>query len=219
MAGEHMLTISEHMLTNQATPRFAESDYLLAGDPPSKRMILKEALHLFAQRGIDGVTVRDIGDRAGYTNAALFKFFPSKEALALYLFERCYLALFESLADTVHPDGHFVDQLHAIVTVFISQVERDPDAFLFVQDQLRQMWPRVSRSIRRHSILALIRATLEQGVRENKVPSVANLNLLIAAISGTLQQFARMLSFGEFRGRASDWSGELERIILRIVSP
>lgn len=206
------------MLTNKNTPRITPSDYLLDDDPPSKRMILKEALHLFAQRGIDGVTVRDIGDRAGYTNAALFKFFPTKDALALYLFERCYLALFASLSAATRPGMPFVDQLRAMVAVFISQIERDPDAFLFVQDQLRQMWPRVSRTTRRHSILALIRATLEQGVRENKVCSTANLNLLIAAISGTLQQFARMLSFGEFRGPAGNWSRELEQILLRIVS-
>jgi AcrR family transcriptional regulator len=204
------------MLTPRTAPRF---DYLLDDDPPSKRMILKEALHLFAQRGIDAVTVRDIGDRAGYTNAALFKFFPTKDALALYLFERCYLALFESLSAPTRPKTPFADQMRAMVAVFVSQIERDPDACLFVQDQLRQMWPRVSRATRRRSILALIRTTLEQGVRENKVRSTANLNLLIAAISGTLQQFARMLSFGEFRGSAGEWSGELEQIILRIVSP
>ena len=207
------------MLTNKETQSITQSDYLLMDDPPSKRKVLKEALHLFAQRGIDGVTVRDIGDRAGYTNAALFKFFPTKDALALYLFERCYLVLFESLSATAGPKMPFADQLHAIVTVFISQIERDPDAILFVQEQLRQMWPRVSRTTRRHSILALIRATLEQGLRENKVYPMANLNLLIAAISGTLQQFARMASFGEFRGPVRNWTGELEQIILRIVSP
>jgi AcrR family transcriptional regulator len=182
-------------------------------------MILKEALRLFAQRGIDAVTVRDIGNRAGYTNAALFKFFATKDALALYLFERCYLALFESLSAAVRPEMPFAERMHAIVTVFVSQIDRDPDALLFVQDQLRQMWPRVSRSTRRHSILGLLRAALEQGVRENKVRSSANLDLSIAAISGTLQQFARMASFGEFRGPAGKWSGELERIVLRIVSP
>lgn len=191
----------------------------MPGDPPSKRMILKEALHLFAQRGIDGVTVRDIGAQAGYTNAALFKFFATKDALALYLFERCYLALFEDLAAAVRADRDFAAQLHAMVMAFVSQIERDSDAFLFVQDQLRQMWPRVSRDTRKRSILALVRSTLEQGVRENKVRPTANLNLLIAAISGTLLQFARMLSFGEFRGPAGRWSGELEQIIWRMVAP
>jgi len=214
-----MLTFRKHMLTKQMSPRVTQSDYLQVDDPPSKRMILKEALHLFAQRGVDAVTVREIGDRAGYTNAALFKFFPTKDALALYLFERCYLALFESLSAAMRPEMPFADRLHAIVAVFTAQLERDPDAFLFVQDQLRPMWPRLSLSTRRHSILALIRATLEQGLRENKVRSTANLNLLIAAISGTLQQFARMLSFGEFRAPPGNWSNELEQIILHIVSP
>lgn len=207
------------MLTYKTLQSVVPSGYLLADDPPSKRMILKEALRLFARKGIDAVSVREIGDCAGYTNAALFKFFATKDALALHLFERCYVALFESLSAEARPELSFSDRLHGIVTVFVLRMERDPDALLFVQDQLRSMWPRVSPGIRRRSILGLIRATLKQGIREHKVRSTADLNLLIAAISGTLQQFARMLSFGEFRGRATAWSGELERIILRIVSP
>ena len=213
-----MLTLSEHMLTQRTAANANQPDYWQIDDPPSKRMIMKQALHLFAQKGIEGVTVREIGAQPGYTNAALFKFFATKDALALDLFERCYVALFESLSAAARPELTFSDRLHGVVTVCVVRMERDPDALLFVQDQLRSMWPRVSPDIRRRSILGLIRATLEQGVRENKVGSTADLNLLIAAISGTLQQFARMLSFGEFRGRATAWSGELERIILRIVS-
>jgi AcrR family transcriptional regulator len=203
------------MLTNASSP----PDYLLAGDAPSKRRILQESLRLFARKGIDGVTVRDIGHKAGYTNAALFKFFPTKDALALYLFERCYLALYESLSAALPSGMPFADRLHAIVTVFVERIERDADAFLFVQDQLRPLWPRVTRNVRRHSILALLRAALEQGVAEGRVRSTANLDILTAAISGTLQQFARMLSFGEFRGPAGHWSGELEQILSRMVSP
>ena len=207
------------MLTkNRAARTDLQADYLSAGDPPSKRMILKEALHLFAQRGIDAVTVRDIADQAGYTNAAMFKFFPTKDALALYLFEQCYLAMFESLSSAVRPDMPFADQLHGIVNVSVASMDRDLDAFLFVQDQLRHMWRRVSPSVRKCSILAVIRATLEQGVREGRVSPEANTSLLIAMITGTMQQFARMLSFGEFRRPASDYAGELENIVLRSVS-
>jgi len=193
-------------------------DYVLSGDPPSKRMILKEALRLFAQKGIDGVTVRDIGASAGYTNAALFKFFPTKDAVALYLFERCYMALFDQLAAAVNAEMLFEERLRALVSTFIAHIEGDPDAVLFVQDNLRTMWPRVSRSVRRHSILALLRAALEQGVQELRVSSAVDLNLLIAAISGTLQQFARLSSFGEFRGPASNWSRQLEQILFGIAS-
>jgi TetR/AcrR family transcriptional regulator, repressor of fatR-cypB operon len=207
------------MLTDrEIAPPALESDYFSAGDPPSKRRILKEALHLFAERGIDGVTVREIGDRAGYTNAALFKFFPGKDALALYLFEQCYLALFESVSAVVRGEMPFEQQFHGIVGAAVAAMDRDLDAFLFVQDQLRSMWPRVAPRIRKRSILALIRSTLEQGTREKKVDPAANLNLLIAVITGTLQQFARMRSFGEFRGPAAGCVHDLEAILLRSIS-
>ncbi len=206
-----MLTLSKQMLTN-------ESDYSSAGDPPSKRTIMREALHLFAHRGIDGVTVRDIGERAGYTNAALFKFFPAKDALALYLFEKCYLAMFESVSAAARSDMQFEEQLHGLVTAATASMDRDLDAFLFVQDQLRPMWKRASQRVRRRSILGLIRATLEQGRRENKIRAGANVSLLVAVITGTFQQFARMLSFGEFRGPASDYAREIENILLRSMA-
>ena len=108
--------------------------------------------------------------------------------------------------------------LKAILDVFFSQIEEDAEAFLFVQDHLREMWPRVSRATRRKSILALIRSTLEQGVRENSVTAAASPDLLVAAIIGTLQQFARMFYFGEFNGRARDWAPEIEIIVRRTVA-
>ncbi|MGC4051070.1 MAG: helix-turn-helix domain-containing protein [Paludibaculum sp.] len=182
-------------------------------------MILQEALRLFARQGVDSVTVREIGDKAGYTNAALFKFFPTKDSLALYLFERCYLAMYEDLSAAVESETAFLPRFHALIAAFTAQLERDPDAFLFVQDQLRNMWPRVSSSTRRHTILGLIRRTLEQGLQENNVRSTADLTLLVATIVGTIQQFARMLSFGEFSKPAGKWTAELEQILLRAVAP
>jgi AcrR family transcriptional regulator len=201
-----------------ATPRF-RSVYLSEDDPPSKRKILQAALHLFALKGVHAVTVREIGKGAGYTNPAVFKFFATKEALAVYLFERCYLQLFENLSAAADPTLAFGERLGAILDVFFSQIEQDVDAFLFVQDQVREMWPRVSEQTRRHSILGLIRSILLQGVADGLVTAAVNVDLLVAAMTGTLQQFARMHYFGEFRGRARDWSQDVERIVRRIIAP
>jgi AcrR family transcriptional regulator len=197
----------------------SDEAYATAGDPPSKRRILDAALRLFARKGIDAVTVREIAAEAGYTNPALFKFFATKDALALHLFESCYLQLFDSL-HTAAADGlPFDERLSAILAVFVSALERDPEAFLFVQDRLREIWPRVSRQTRRKSILALIRSILQQGVREGAVDATLPLDLLVAAFTGTLQQFARMLYFGDFKGPARDWSPALETILRRLVQP
>ena len=196
-----------------------ESAYSTTGDPPSKRMLLQAALGLFAKKGIHAVTVREIADSAGYTNPALFKFFASKDALALHLFESCYTRLFDDLSEAAGPALAFPDRLRAILGVFFAQIEGEVEAFLFVQDHLRELWPHASKETRKRSILGLIRATLQQGVREGKVNGAIHIDLLVAAIAGTLGQFARMYYFGEFAKGAGDWPGEVEQIINRMVAP
>jgi AcrR family transcriptional regulator len=204
------------MLTDQT--KISEAPYLRAHDPPSKRRILQVALNLFARHGLESVTVRQIADEAGYTNPALFKFFATKDALALYLFESCYVQLFEELNSAVDGKATFEERLDGILSVFFAHLERDLDAFLYVQDHLRQMWPRVSAATRRKSILFLIRRALKQGIEAGSVRE-ANPDLRVAALTGTLQQFARMLHFGEFKGKAIHWRPELEAIIRRVVAP
>ena len=196
----------------------AAASYMSEGDPPSKRKILETALQLFAAHGLHAVTIRQIADQAGYTNPALFKFFKSKDALALHLFERCYLDLYRSLEQGVASNLPFRGRLKALVQVVIAYIERDPAQFLFVQDHLRVLWRHASRTTRRCSILGFIHSILLQGVREGAVPSTANTQLLVAAIVGTFAQFARMVHFGEFKGLPRDHARELELMFQRMVS-
>ena len=204
------------MLT-ESRPNTPEAVYLKAGDPPSKRRMLQTALHLFARHGVEAVTVRQIAQEAGYTNPALFKFFATKDSLALYLFESCYLALYDQLHTVVDPKAPFDQQFDAILRVFFLQLEQDLDAFLFVQDHLRQMWPNVAAEIRKKSVLGLIRRAVEQGIKEGAAPDM-NPALMVVAVAGTLQQFARMVHFGEFKGKASVWKADLSAVLRRIVS-
>jgi TetR/AcrR family transcriptional regulator, repressor of fatR-cypB operon len=132
------------MLTTAKDSQSAGLSYLKADDPPSKRGILDTALRLFAAHGVDAVTVRQIAQEAGYTNPALFKFFKTKEHLALHLFESCYVQLFDLLTAAIQNARTSEQQLDAIIDVFIAYIEKNLDAFLFVQDHLRQFWPRVS---------------------------------------------------------------------------
>jgi len=213
-----MLTSPRRHANKPDAPDASEPFYLKPGDPPSKRRILQTALRLFAHQGVETVTVRQIADEAGYTNPALFKFFATKDDLALYLFESCYVQLFERLRTAMDGKTSFDTRLEGILSVFFAQLENDLDALLFVQDHLRQMWPRVSASTHRKSILSLIRQALKQGIEEGTVRD-ANPDLLVAAVTGTLQQFARMLHFKEFRGKASEWRQELQAIIRGVVAP
>jgi AcrR family transcriptional regulator len=46
-----------------------------------REQILREAMHCFAERGFRGTTTRELAARVGITEAALYHYFPSKEAL------------------------------------------------------------------------------------------------------------------------------------------
>jgi TetR/AcrR family transcriptional regulator, transcriptional repressor for nem operon len=52
----------------------------------NRSSLLRAASHLFRERGIDGVGVAEIAKEAGLTHGALYKHFPSKEALAAEAF-------------------------------------------------------------------------------------------------------------------------------------
>jgi AcrR family transcriptional regulator len=192
--------------------------YLKEDDPLSKRMILQAALRLFAERGIHAVTVRDIAKDAGYTNPALFKFYRSKDSLVLFLFEHCYVDLCRKLESGAPPTLRFAERLRGIVEVFLNQFDGDPASVLFVQEHLRELWPRVSRKVRAHSIVGLIREILEAGKREGAVGPGSNLDLLGTAVIGTLAQFARLAYFGEFRKPAIGYAPEIAKILCGITA-
>jgi AcrR family transcriptional regulator len=195
----------------------ADHFYVSPDDPPAKQEMLKAALKLFVRDGVRETNIRAIAAESGYTNPALFKHFRGKDALALHLFERCYLELAGRLDAALAPKGAFAEKLRALLGVFATFIEENPEAFLFIHDQLRDYWPKVSRRVKRESLLQKIRAILQQGVKEGSVRSDVRLDLLVAALVGFLMQFARMSYFGEFKGPAQDWTGELEQVCRALV--
>jgi len=55
-----------------------------------QELILKVAATLFSERGYDSVSINDIGFAAGVTGPAIYRYFPSKEALLLSIYEHLY---------------------------------------------------------------------------------------------------------------------------------
>lgn len=185
--------------------------YVLPNDAPAKQKILIAALKLFVRDGLGETSVRDIAKVSGYSNPALFKHFPSKDALAAYLFERCYLELFHLISRAARSEGNFAAKQHAVFTAYMAALEQDQDAVLFVQDNLRHFWLRMPGDVRKHSILGEVKMLLESGQKEGVVTKAIDIGLLTAAWTGTLQQFARVRSFGDF---AEPKSGQPSRRIL-----
>jgi AcrR family transcriptional regulator len=188
-------------------------------DPPSKREILKAALRLFVRDGLCETTIRAIAVEAGYTNPALFKFFAGKDDLALQLFERCYAKLSADVAGAIVPDRPFRENLRALITTFVTGLDEQPEAFLYVQEQLRRFWPQVHPPFRRRSIVGLTKGLFQQGAREGAVTAEISTDLLAHAFIGVLAQFGRAFYFREFPGKARVWVPKIEQMVSRMAKP
>ncbi|MGZ3694344.1 MAG: TetR/AcrR family transcriptional regulator [Bdellovibrionota bacterium] len=191
--------------------------YISPDDPLSKQAILKAALKLFVRDGFNATNIRSIGKEAGYTNPALFKFFKSKEALALHLFELCYLRYANRIAAALRSDLSFDKNLEALVGVFCDVLDENPEAFVFVQDHLREFWPQVSANVRKKSIIVQVRQLLERGAMEKAIQKNISLEMRSAALLGFFIQFARMFYFGEFKESVSERRAEISALAKKIV--
>jgi hypothetical protein len=98
----------------------------------TRARIEREALRLFAAKGVDGATIRDLSQAVGVADAALYRYFGSKEALARELFQRHYGALAHAIAAIGARDLPFAESVAEIVAHVCAHFDAQPDAFAFV---------------------------------------------------------------------------------------
>src|SRR4051812_13890276 len=172
--------------------------YVEPTDPPSKQELLKAALKLFARDGVRESSIRAVAEEAGFTNPVLFKYFDGKDALALHLFERCYLRMVRETMAALAEGGPFRARMGRLIARLMALLDESPEAVLFVNEELRRYWPRVSPQTRRHSLIGMTRKLFE----ESEVTREIDHTLLVAAFWGLIGQFARLHAFGEWKGKA-----------------
>lgn len=193
---------------SRALPFFVEPT-----DPPSKQELLKAALKLFARDGVRESSIRAVAKEAGFTNPVLFKYFEGKDALALHLFERCYLRLARETTGALSEGGTFRERLGRLIERLLALLDESPEAVLFVNEELRRFWPQVSPATRRCSLIA----TLSKFFADSEVRSSVDRILLVSAFLGLLGQFARLYAFGEWKGRAVEAAPQIEALVFRML--
>jgi AcrR family transcriptional regulator len=187
--------------------------YVEPTDPPSKQELLKAALKLFARDGVRESSIRSVAREAGFTNTVLFKYFEGKDALALHLFERCYLRLVREAMTALASEGPFRPRLGRLIARMLALLDESPEAVLFVNEELRRYWPRVSAATRRQSLIGITMRFFDEGGVTNEIDKT----LLVAAFWGLIGQFARLHAFGEWKGPALDAAPQLETLVFKML--
>lgn len=121
---------------------------ILAAKPNSRRpAIVAAATSLFAKRGIDATSMRDIADRAGVREAAIYRHFPGKKELAREIFLSWYGWYSGELRRIVGGPGSTSERLREIVRHEFAAATDYGEAFIYFCDNelrfVRELPPEV----------------------------------------------------------------------------
>ncbi len=187
---------------------------ILESAPPAKRAILGAALSLFASRGVEAVSVRDIAGASGFTNPALFRHFATKEDLARALFEVCYRQLVNAML-TVDAE----DSLKTWLAAVLGEIVRAPEAAHFVLENVRRYWRGLPEDLRARNLPALVRERLEREQRAGRLRADLDIPLARTVIDGALAQIAQGAHFRDAPLDPDAVAGALADLLLRGMAP
>jgi AcrR family transcriptional regulator len=92
----------------------------------NRAIILAQALRLFAARGYDAVSVREIVEAAGVTKPTLYHYFGSKRGLLDALLREHFEELYRAVAEAAEYHGDLVMNLNRLVAVYFDFARRRP---------------------------------------------------------------------------------------------
>jgi AcrR family transcriptional regulator len=149
-----------------------------------KGALLQSAIELFAARGYDAVSVRDIAKAAGVSEAAMYKHFKGKEDMALFLFReivRDYAGRVLIIREQHIPT---VEKLCQIVNITYDLFQMRPAEVRFALLSQYNFWDLVEEEVKPHFH---IRAILEDGMQRGEIPR-QEVYFWIAVYTGVMLQ-------------------------------
>ena len=112
---------------------------ILREKPSTKRpTIVRAATSLFARRGIDGTSMRDVADAAGVREAAIYRYFESKEHMSREIFVSWYGWYSRQVRDIVRGSGSTREKVAAMSRLELSTAADHTEAFIyFCENEIR----------------------------------------------------------------------------------
>lgn len=174
----------------------------------------KAALDLFAERGVDGVSIAEIALSAGVAQGALYRHYPSKDELAWTLFSAAYLRTGAELDEIRTRQLDFRSGVAAMVGHFCRLYDSDPALFRFMLIAQHDLLPRIGPEQR--TPVEAVTDAVADGIRAGEVEKV-DPAAAAAIIMGIVLQTAVFHIYGRLRGPLSGWAPDLARAAIAAV--
>jgi AcrR family transcriptional regulator len=167
----------------------------------TKARLERAALTLFVARGVAETTTKEIAMAASVAEGTIYRYFPSKEQLALDLFLRHHQGLAEALADAQRPAKGLRAKIEAIVRCYCEWADRDWT--LFAYHLLNQHSFLIQVPDGMANPVTVVRDMISQAMKAGEIPR-RNVDLAAASAIGVVMQAATYKVYGRFTGDLSD---------------
>jgi len=156
-----------------------------------REQIINTAIHLFATRGFEGSSIRDIAAAAGVNIAMINYYFGSKEKLfeAMVEFKAAYTrGAFDEITKT---DGlTAIEKIERVIDLYVQKLftNREFHKVLHHEIMLNQrieLGEAITNIIGRNGVI--IRSIIEEGIKRKEFKKV-DAALTVASLSGTINQ-------------------------------
>ena len=167
----------------------------------TKARLERAALTLFVARGVAETTTKEIAMAASVAEGTIYRYFPSKEQLALDLFLRHHQGLAEALVDAQRPAKGLRAKIEAIVRCYCEWADRDWT--LFAYHLLNQHSFLIQVPDGMANPVTVVRDVISQAMKASEIPR-RNVDLAAASAIGVVMQAATYKVYGRFTGDLSD---------------
>jgi AcrR family transcriptional regulator len=173
---------------------------VLKQKPGTKRpAIVAAATALFASKGVDATSMREVADGAGVREAAIYRHFRGKEEMAQEIFASWYRWYSEQVQEIAERADPLRKRLGALVHLEFAAAREHPQEFLyFCENEARflRALPRDIPRIRRELIKMIRKAQARGEVRAGDAGLLADLlggALCAVAVSAIVRNDSRLL--------------------------
>ena len=181
----------------------------------TRARIEAEALKLFAQKGVDATSMRDLSAAVGIAEAAIYRYFDNKEAIGRAVFTMHYKVLAGKVNEIAGQSWLFPRRVRALVDMFCDLFDREPEIFGFLLIHQHAHLRYVADDPQSNAAAALVQMMAQAFERGDILESDAELAAAMAL--GAVIQPAVFKLYGRLPGGLSERSDALVRAALGAV--
>jgi len=199
------------------TNNFYYKESYFMGRPISKlESIENSAIKLFAEKGINGTSIREIAIEAGCSDGALYKHYKSKDEMAWILYKREVEAFGKNLKHIYDSQESYEGKLYTGIGVFYKFYDDHPVKYNFIVLS-QHSFPReylVEDSLNPYFLLSNL---LNQGIDANMI-RVEDIQLTVALLYGLILQPTMLKATNRLDGKMQDKTEAVFKACIKILT-